>query len=406
MITFKYTARDGSTGKKVSSVVSASSREEAAKVIIDQGYSPLSITPQTSGKGFLASFRGRIKAKERVIFARQLSTLINAGLPLTQGLRSVADQTDNKAMKVIVSDLITDVEAGKTFSDSLSRHPGVFNTVFISLVRAGESSGTLDKALERIATQQEKDAEVISKVRGALVYPLIVLLVMVAVVTFMMVAVLPQVEELYAGLKGASLPLVTKVLIAVSNFMISFWWLIVLLLVGLGFFGRRWVKYTKQGRYVADKSKMNAPLIGQLFMKLYMARFARTASTLVASGVPLIQVLEIVSEAINNSVIAQAIQGSISKVKGGKALSDTLENNPSFLPLVPKMLKIGEQSGAIESMMERTADYYEKEVDNQIKTIGTIIEPTLMVILGVVAITIVAAILLPIYSLVGQNVLR
>ncbi len=405
MINYDYTARD-STGKKVTSSVQASNERAAARLIKEQGLTLVDLQSNTSGGGGLfSSFRNRIKTKEKIIFARQLSTLINAGLPLVQSLRSVADQTDSKPMKLVINDIIVRVEAGGKFSEALMAYPKVFGQVFVSLVASGEVSGTLDNSLERLAHQQEKDAEVNSKVRGALVYPAVVLLVMIGVVTFMLVGVLPQVEELYDGLPGARLPFVTRLLLAISGFVTSFWWLVVIILFVAGVLGRRWVQ-TIGGRRAFDRLKMRAPPFGQLFMKLYMARFSRTGSTLVASGVPLIQVLEIVSKAVNNVIIADSINGAIEKVKGGRALSDSIEGDSSFLSLVPNMLRIGEQSGSIEQMMERSAIYYEKEVDNQIKTISTIIEPILMVILGIVAITIVAAILLPIYSLVGENVLR
>jgi type IV pilus assembly protein PilC len=290
-------------------------------------------------------------------------------------------------------------------SVALGRFPKVFNQIYVSLVAAGETSGTLDKALERLAMQQEKDAELVSKVRGAMIYPLIVILVMIAVVGFMIVKVLPQVETLYDGLPGTTLPLLTRVLLAISHFIISFWWVVILGLVFAAFLTTRWAR-TFGGKQVIDKMKMKAWPIGPLFMKMYMARFARTGTTLVASGVPLIQVLTITADAVNNVHIAHSLTGAIEKVRGGKALSDALEKDKNFLPLVPSMLRIGEQSGAIENMLEKTADYYEREVDDQIKAISTIIEPVLMVMLGVMAFIIVAAVLLPIYGLAGKTIIR
>ena len=326
---------------------------------------------------------------------------MNAGLPLLQSLRSVAEQTSNKPLKQIINQIIADIEAGLAFSAALAKHPECFNRVYVSLVAAGETSGTLDKALERLADQQEKDADIISKVRGALIYPMIVLLVMLSVMTFMVVKVLPQVQQIYAGLKGVTLPLVTRILLAISHFVTHYWWLVLIIMVILVFVGSRWAR-TLGGRTVIDKFKLKAWPVGPLFMKMYMARFARTGTTLVASGVPLIQVLEITSDAVDNVHIAASIHRAIEKVKGGKALSEALTNDPNFLELVPNMLRIGEQSGALETMLAKVADYYEKEVDNEIKTISTIIEPVMMVIMGIMALTIVAAILLPIYGLVNQ----
>lgn len=406
MLTFRYTARDPATGQKVTSEVQAENEQTAAKLIRQEGLSPLDIQAvDNSSKGFFSKFFNKVKSKDRVLFSRQLSTLINAGLPLVQSLRSVGNQTTSKQLKIIVNKIISDVEAGSPLSVSMAKYPQVFNKVYISLIAAGETSGTLDQALDRLAVQQEKDAEILSKVRGAMIYPIIVLVVMFAVITFMIVSVLPQVEELYKDLPDASLPFLTRILLAISNFAVSYWWLLLIILsVGI-FFMSRWAR-TLGGKRVIDKLKMRVWPVGPLFMKMYMARFARTGTTLVSTGVPLIQTLEITADAVNNVHIADSLKKATEKVKGGKALSDALTNDPNFLELVPNMLKIGEQSGAIEQMLDKTAAYYEHEVDNQIKAISTIIEPVLMVILGVMAFIIVAAVLLPIYGLAGKTIIK
>lgn len=404
MLTFKYTARDPVTGKKVTAEVTAENEQAAAKQIQSQGLSPLELSVKGEGSGGIGKLRNRIKTKDKVLFSRQLSTLINAGLPLVQSLRNVSGQTQNKNLQVVINQVITDVESGMAFSAALGKYPAVFDDVFVNLVAAGEASGTLDKTLERIANQKEKDAEILSKVRGAMVYPIIVLVVMAGVVIFMIVSVLPAVGEIYEGLPGAQLPFITRALLAVANFTIRFWWIELILLGIIGFFTTRWAR-TLGGKRVIDKLKMRAWPIGRLFMKLYMARFTRVGSTLVASGVPLIQMLEITGRSINNVHIEESIEKAAEKVKGGKALSDSLQGDPNFLPLVPDMLHIGEQSGAVEQMLSKTADYYEREVDNEIKAISTIIEPVLMIIMGLIAIVIVTAVLLPVYGLVGSDAL-
>lgn len=408
MLSYAYTARDPATGQKVKAILQADNEGAAAKLIQQQGLAPIDIKPVEGGaSGFnvIKKFKNRITTKQKIVFSRQMATLINAGLPLVQSLRNVNDQTDNKAFQVVINQIISDVEGGLAFSEALKKHPRVFNNVYVNLIAAGEVSGTLDKALERIAFQQEKDAEIISKVRGAMAYPAIVLLVMIGVVGFMIVKVLPQVEIIYKDLPGAELPILTKVLLAISHFVINYWWL-VLIMLGFAVFALTKYARTGPGRDVIDKIKMTGWPVGPLFMKLYMARFARTGTTLVSTGVPLIQMLEIVSQSINNVHIERSINKAIEKVKGGKSLSDSIEGDPNFLPLVPNMLRIGEESGSLEDMLEKTADYYEKEVDNQIKTISTIIEPVMMVVLGVVAFIIVAAVLLPIYGLAGKDIIR
>ena len=402
MLTYKYTARDTATGQKIKAELQADSEKAAAKLLHEQHLVPISLEIKEEGGILSGKFSNRIKAKDKILFSRQLSTLINAGLPLLQSLRTVADQMQSKKLKAIINEVITSVEGGSSLSQAFIKHPNAFDRIYISLIEAGEASGTLDKALERLATQQEKDAEIMGKVRGAMVYPAIVIVVMGAVVGFMLVKVLPQVETLYEGLGSVELPILTRVLLAISGFVTEQWFIVLAVAVVFAFIARRWIR-TIGGRKVFDRLKMKLPPFGQLFMKLYMARFARTGTTLVASGVPLIQVLEITAGSINNVHIEASLRRAIEKVKGGKALSDSIDNDPNFLDLVPDMLRIGEQSGEIEQMLEKTASYYEKEVDNQIKAISTIIEPVLMVLLGVFAFIIVAAVLLPIYGLAGQS---
>lgn len=402
MLSFKYTARDPSTGQYIKADVQAEDERAAAKVIRKEGLVPIEIKVSEKGtKGVFKRFN-RVKTRDKVLFSRQLSTLINAGLPLVQSLRAVNQQTSSKPLKVVISKVVNDVEAGSTLSDAMAKHPQVFNQVYVSLIAAGEASGTLDKALERLAIQQEKDADLISKVRGAMIYPLVVIAVMIAVVGFMIVSVLPQVETLYEGLPGATLPILTRILLAVSNFIINWWWLVLIILAALAFFTTRWAR-SLGGKRVIDQLKMRMWPIGRLFMKMYMARFARTSTTLVASGVPLIQVLEITSQSVNNIHIEESLQKAAEKVRGGKALSEAIRHDPNFLELVPNMIRIGEQSGSLEKMLSKTADYYEKEVDDEIKAISTIIEPVLMILLGIMAFIIVAAVLLPIYNLAGQS---
>ncbi|MDX1765791.1 MAG: type II secretion system F family protein [Candidatus Saccharimonadales bacterium] len=402
MLTFEYTAKDDKTGKTIKAQVQAQSQQAAVKLIATQGYSPTSIHSVGEGGGLFSRRSTKIRTKDRVLFARQLSTLINAGLPLTQSLRTVSEQTQSRALNTIINTVITDVEGGTAFATALSRHPRVFNKVFTSLIAAGETSGTLDKALERIAHQQEKDAEVVSKVRGALVYPGIVLIVILMVVVFMLTTVLPQVELLYEDL-NQSLPFITAAMLTVSRFIIGFWWLILAGVFGLVYFGYRYVQ-TTGGRSVVDKIKMEIPLFGKLFRKLYMARFSRTGSTLMGTGVPMLDMLRITAESVNNVHVEAATVAAAEKVKGGKALSDSLEPHQEFLPLVPQMIRIGEQSGAIDAMMAKAAEFYEKELDNEIKTISTTIEPALMVVLAITAGLMVGAILIPVYGLVGESI--
>jgi type IV pilus assembly protein PilC len=398
MLTFDYKAKNTKTGQIVKAKVQADDQQTAARLIREQNLVPIEIKGEKNGGARKFS---RIPTKDKVLLSRQLATLINAGLPLVQSLRQVAMQTINKPLKAILNGIIADVESGKSFSSALAKHPKVFNRVYVSLVAASETSGTLDEGLERLANQQEKDADIISKVRGALIYPMVVLFVMLGVVLFMIIKVLPEVQTIYAGLPNSHLPILTVVLLDISHFVTHFYFVVIIVLILLVVFGRRWSK-TASGRSVIDKLKMKVWPTSPLFMKMYMARFARTGTTLIGSGVPIIQVLEITGEAVDNVHIKASLKKAIEKVKGGTALSDTLAGDPNFLELVPNMLHIGEQSGAMETMMEKVAEYYEKQVDEEIKAVSTIIEPVMMIIMGVIAIVIVAAILLPIYGLVNN----
>jgi type IV pilus assembly protein PilC len=400
---YEYVARNTKTGERVRAKVDAENEQKAAKLIRQQGLTPIDIRLEGSRQlSVVTKHFKRVRTKDRVLFSRQMSTLINAGLPLIQSLRSVVDQTESKTLKVVINQLVTDVEGGSALSVAMSKHKDVFNQVYISLVAAGEASGTLDTALERIAVQQEKDADIVSKIRGAMIYPIIVLIVMLLVVTFMLVKVLPQVQMLYSAFPGSTLPIETRLLLSTSRFVIKDWWIVIIialvLIIATTRFGR-----TLSGKRLYDTIKLRMPPVGKLFQKLYMARFARTGSTLVSAGVPLLQVLNVTSDAVSNVLVQDSIKKAADKVKGGKALSDSLQGDPNFLSLVPNMIRIGEESGSLEKMLAKVADYYEKEVDSTIQAISTIIEPIMMVLLGVMALIIVAAVLLPIYQLAGSG---
>ena len=397
---FNYEAKDLSTGKTVKATVQADSERSAAKLLMSQGFTPHSIKEASEDSNLLARFTGRITLKDKVVFTRQLSTLIGAGLPLTQSLHTVYEQTENKKLQIVIDDIIASVEGGKSLTESFSKHPKVFDNVFLALVTAGEASGTLDEALKRIANQQEKDAAMMSKIKGAMTYPAIVLLVIMGVVAFMLVAVVPQVKNLYVDL-NQELPFITLMMVGMADFLIGFWWTIVPIVVGLIYFMRQYVA-TESGIKTKDTLKLNAPIFGRMFRKLYMARLARTGQTLLNTGVPMLDMLKIVAQAVNNSIIAASIDRAAEKVKGGKALSLSLKNEQYILPFVPQMISIGEQSGKIDEMLGKAAQVYEDELEEEIKSISTAIEPVLMVILAAVAGTLVAAILLPIYGLVNN----
>lgn len=400
---FAYEARDQASNKIVKATVQAESESAAARLLVDQGFMPIDIKEQSVDKGFLARLTGRITTKDRVVFTRQLSTLIAAGLPLSQSLQTVTSQTENKKLKAITEEISSSIQGGNSLSDAFGKHPEVFDSLFLALVSAGEASGTLDEALQRVANQQEKDAETMSKIKGAMTYPIIVLVVILGVVTFMLFTVVPQVEKLYIDL-GRELPLLTKIMVDAANFLANFWWLL-LAVIGFGvYFIVQYLK-TESGIRLKDSLKLNTPVFGKMFRKLYMARFTRTGQTLLGTGVAMLDMLKISARSVNNTILEAAIKRAAEKVKSGKALSSSLQAEEYMLSLVPQMIKIGEQSGKIDEMLGKAAQVYENELDDQIKSMSTAIEPVLMVVLAVIAGGMVGAILLPIYSLVnGINV--
>lgn len=397
---FNYVAKDGQSGNKtVKAVVQAETEQEAAKLLLAQNLKPISIVEIETGNGFLERFSSRISTKDKVVFTRQLSTLIGAGLPLAQSLHTLVGQTQNKQLQSIIQDIIVSVEGGHTLHDSFAKYPKVFDQLFLALVAAGEASGTLDEALQHIAAQQEKDAEVMSRIRGAMTYPVIVLFVIVGVMVFMLVTVVPQVEKLYQDLHQ-TLPLITEVIVNISRFITNYWWAILLTLGVMIYILIQYLR-TEAGQKTFDTLKLRTPVVKGLFSKLYMARFNRTGETLLKTGVTMLDTLAIAGEAIGNVIVADEIERVAEKVKGGKELSVALGNEPDIHKLVPQMVSIGEKSGRIDEMMGKAAKIFEDELDEEIRAISTSIEPILMVVLAVVAGGMVAAILLPIYSLVN-----
>lgn len=400
MKTFTYTARDNETKGVIHATVQADTERDAARILLAQNLSPLSISEQGKGS-FLDTIKQRISSKDKVFFTRQLATLVEAGLPLAQSLHTILEQTQNKKMQAVVQDIVTSVEGGRTLHDSFARHPAVFDNLYIALVRSGETSGTLDRALKRIADQQEKDAAIMRRIRGAMYYPAIVFVVIILVITFMLVTIVPQIEQLYAGL-NRPLPIPTAVLVWLAAAVKNFWWAMLMGVAIVVYFSRQYVR-TDGGRSAVDSLKLNMPLVSKLFRKLYMARFTRTAETLLETGVPMLDMLDVVADAVDNVHVAKNIQIAAERVKGGMALSKALSDQEYFATLVPQMIKIGEKSGRISQMLGKLATVYEDELDEEIKALSTVIEPALMVVMALMAGGIVMAVLMPIYTLVGTS---
>ena len=394
---FNYRATEKASRKTVSGVIQAESEREAGKLLVDQGYIPQKIEEEDK-KGLLAKFKNKVGTKDRIIFTRQFATLIGAGLPMSRSLKTAAEQATSDSMKAVIEDVTASVEAGKALSDALAQHPDVFNDVYLSLVAAGEMSGTLDTALARLAAQDEKDSNMISKIRGAMVYPGIIFVVIIAVLAFMMILVVPEVRKLYEDM-NKELPEITKVLVAISDFFASKWF-IVMGALALIVYGVNTYRRTDSGKRTFALFKLNVPLFKALFQRLYMTRFSRTMEMLLGTGVSMLDAIHISARATSNYYMEEQFNSAGEKVKSGKALSESIQDLDYVLPLVPQMINIGEQSGKIDEMIGKAAEVYENELDEKIANISTMIEPFLMVIMAGLIGIVIAGTLLPIYSLV------
>ena len=397
---FIYKARDSKTVEMTKGVIQAENERTAGKLLIEQGMTPDRIDEDMSEVGLFQRFQNKITMKDRIVFTRQFATLIGAGLPLSNSLRTVIEQTESKPMQKVVESILVDVEAGKTLTQACEKYPDVFNKVYIALLRAGEASGSLDLSLKRLAQQQEKDNAMISKIRGALVYPAIILMVIIAVLIFMVLMIVPQVQSLYKDI-GKPLPWATGVLVSFANFLVASWWLVTIVM-GVAIYFLFQFRKTTTGIEWAALLKLNVPLFKRMFWRLYNARFARTASNLMSAGVSIQDTLQISSEAMNNVVLEKEIKEVSEKVKQGKTLSSSLKNLSYILPLVPQMASIGEESGKIDEMLAKAAQVYEDELEEQIRTISTLIEPVLMVVMAVMVGFIIVAVLFPIYAIVND----
>ncbi len=400
---YSYKAKDPDSTKVVEGKISAENKQIAANLLKAKNLYPIKIETYHEQNVLKdIKFFNKVSAKSRVIFTRQLATLVKASLPITQSLNSAIEQVSDKNFKSILQKVAASVEGGQTLADSFGQFPEVFNSVYTNLVHAGEESGTLDETLERLADQQEKKQQIISKIRGAFIYPVLVLIVIVLVMLYMMSAVMPQISDLYVQLKKP-LPIVSQITLQISNYLTKFWWLAILIFIATIFGLRAYVK-SPVGRRHWDELKLNIPIVGILLKKMYMARFARTLSSLTGSGLPLLESLSISSEAMNNVVLADTVNAAAEDVKSGKSLAGALDKNKYFLKLVPQMIKIGEDSGTLSDMLGKVADFYEAEVDQAVKNISTVIEPALMIVLGTMVAFIIIAILYPVYSLVGGGI--
>lgn len=399
MAEFTYKARN-TKGEIRTGAITAMSADNAAELLHDHQLILIKLSEKRGNGldiGQLVGKLKRVSMKDRVIFTRQLGTMVKSGLPIVQALHILAEQTQNKKFADVIRDVSVSIESGTTFSAALQKYPKLFDRVYINLIKSGEASGHLDEILERLATQQEKSYALAKKVKGAMMYPAFVLVAMIGATVLMMIVVIPPLKAIFTD-AGAKLPLPTRVLIGMSDLMRGYWYLFVLATVG-GIFGVRKFLHTKGGAEGWNRLKLRLPLFGNLFRKIYVSRFARTFASLVGGGVPILQALDIVGESIGNSVFERAIKDAAKQVEAGTPLSDPIRANPVWPAMVPQMIGVGEQTGKLDSVLDKLADFFEEEVDNIVKNLSTLMEPLLMIVMGVGVGGLLVSIMMPIYNL-------
>ena len=394
---FTYRAKEQTTGKVIKGTIQAETERVAGKLLVDRGYVPEVLKEEGGGFGDKLN---KVTSKDRINFTRQFATLVGAGLPIAQSMRTVSEQTTNKAMKGIIEEILADIEAGRSLSSEFEKHPDTFNKVYLSLIKAGEASGTLDQSLRRIADQEEKDEKMMSKIKSAMAMPLITLGVIIVVFIYMMLEVVPHVESLYDDL-GEELPILTVIMVGIKNFILGYWWLCIIAIVVMVAFFLQWKK-TESGTKALATIKLNVPMFNGLFRILYMSRFARISQILLSTGVAVLDTMHIAGESTANVVVQTNIDKAAEKVQAGRTMSESLKDQEYVLPLVYQMAAIGEQSGKMDEMLGKAAQVFEDELDEKIATISAMIEPLMMIMLAIVAGLLVGGVLFPIYSLVNS----
>lgn len=407
MASFTYTAKD-KKGAVSSGSVLAADRSAAAASLIDKGLAPILIKEEAPGKkkvgsktgGFSIPFLGhseKVKMTEKVVFSRQFATMINAGVPIVQSLGVLSEQTTSKTFRAILQDVGKKVEAGSTLSAAMNEHSKVFPPVYVNMVKAGETGGILDQVLDRLATQQEKDAEIVHKVRGAMIYPSVITAVTVGAFFFMMTVIVPRMATVFESF-NAELPAYTKLLLAISKFMTQNIVLMVVGSVGGGIALLRFIK-TPAGKKAFDTIIIRTPVFGAIIKKVNIARFARTFGSLMSSGIAILDALSTTGQALGNSVFKEAVLNMATEVKNGKPIHETLKKNPVFPPIVGQMVLVGEETGKLDEILLKLAAFYEGEVENIIQNLTSVIEPILIVVIGGMIGSIVIGVLGPLGSL-------
>ncbi|MEX2555703.1 MAG: type II secretion system F family protein [Actinomycetota bacterium] len=399
--TFAYKVRDRG-GKLVSGTLEADSQAAVSTKLRQMGFAPILIEEHKTSMAKMEiklPWGGKVKQKDLAVFSRQFATMINSGLSLLRALNILSEQTENPNFARVISEVRSDVEKGMSLSQAVAKHPKVFKRLYVAMIRAGEIGGVLDSVLLRLAENLEKDLTLRQKIKSAMTYPAVVFCLVILIMIGMLIFVVPTFKNLYRDL-GGDLPLPTRVLVALSDKAKQFWYIVAALMVG-SFVGlRRWVN-TEKGRGRWDALKLRAPIFGQLVHKSALSRFARTLSVLMRSGVPILQSLEIVQETVNNVVVSNAVRDVAASVKEGESIAKPLERHGTFPPMVVQMIAVGEETGALDTMLAKIADFYDQEVEATVEALTSLIEPVLIAVMGVVVGGMVVALYMPMFNIIN-----
>ena len=394
---YEYTARNQTTGQIMKGTQEAANREDVTKFLRKNKLAVVSIREQP--KEIKLKFGGGIKTRDIVIFTRQFATMINAGLPLVQSLDILAQQTENKKLAEVVRAVVYDVESGNTLADAFRKHPKAYTDLYVNMVAAGEAGGILDTILLRLATFLEKNDALVRKVKSAMIYPGVIFSVAGIAVAVLLIFVIPTFQSMFASV-NLELPLPTRLVIGASSALISYWWILVGLIVA-GVFGLRQYYATDHGKKRIDQMLLSSPVLGDLLRKSAVSRFTRTLGTLISSGVSILDGLEITAKTAGNRVIHDAVMDSRQSIAGGETIAVPLERSKVFPPMVISMIAVGEQTGGLDEMLTKIADFYDDEVDVAVGALLSLMEPIMIVVLGVIVGGMVVAMYLPIFDMVN-----
>jgi type IV pilus assembly protein PilC len=396
---FEYTARNTANGQIQKGQLDVGSQADVSNYLRKNRLMLVSVREAPKQISFKMPGAQRIKTRDIVIFTRQFATMINAGLPLVQSLTILAQQTENKALAEITRAVVYDVESGNTLADAFSKHPRAFTALYVNMVAAGEAGGILDTILLRLATFLEKSDALMRKVKGALVYPGVIMTVAAIAIAILLVFVIPVFQSMFSSV-NLDLPLPTRIVIMLSDFLIGYWWAILLGIGALIFAIRRYYG-TMSGRKTIDSLLLKSPVLGDLLRKSAVSRFTRTLGTLISSGVSILEGLEITAKTAGNMVIHDAVMASRQSIAGGETIAAPLEKSKVFPPMVISMIAVGEQTGGLDEMLTKIADFYDEEVDVAVGALLSLMEPIMIVVLGVVVGGMVVAMYLPIFDMMN-----